>query len=172
MFFRSSTRFSVTIRRLAKASAVWLYSAALAVSPRLAASLAIDRAWRVEPADPLQLLHGPVELQLGLLLVGDYAGRLLDEAPVLLLGLGHGLLELDLRVGALLPPAGKLGGQVLPSATYDFPHASHATTGKGEGLDRPGRRRPRGKPVGNGRLNGRRARWPPGASPWPRPAPR
>ena len=49
--------------------------------------------------DLLELLQGPVEPHLGLLLVGDDVGGLLPEPPVLVLRLGDGLLELDLRVG-------------------------------------------------------------------------
>ena len=134
MVFRSSTRFSVMISRLANASAVWLYSAALAVSPRRAASSAIDKGLAGRGVDLLQLLHRAVELQLGLFLVGDHAGRLLDEPPVLLLGLCHGLLELHLRVGVLLEPAGQLGHQVVPPAFYNFPHASHARAGEAIGV--------------------------------------
>ena len=79
-------------------------------------------------ADPFQFLHGAVELELGLLLVGYHAGGLLDQATVLLLRLCHSLFQLHLRVGGLLEAAGQLGGQVLPPATYDFPHARHDTS--------------------------------------------
>jgi hypothetical protein len=44
-----STSRSVAMSRLAKASAVWVYSAALAVSPLAAASSAMVTAWRAEP---------------------------------------------------------------------------------------------------------------------------
>ena len=87
-------------------------------------------------ADLLQLLHGTVELQLGLFLVGDHTGRLLYQSPVLLLGLCHGLLQLHLRVGVLLEPAGQLGHQVVPPAFYNFPHASYARASEGIGVRR------------------------------------
>ncbi|MGH9121126.1 MAG: hypothetical protein ACRDYC_04150, partial [Acidimicrobiales bacterium] len=39
------------------------------------------------------LVHGPIELDLGVLLVGHHACRLLDQLAVLLLRVGDGLLE-------------------------------------------------------------------------------
>ena len=117
--------------RLAKASAAWLYSAALAASPFLVASSAMStRLAGVEPLHLLQLLHGPVEAHLGLLLVGDDVGRLLLEPPVLLLGLHDGLLELDLRVGVLVELPGEQGGHVVAHAAEELDHRAPRGLGR------------------------------------------
>ena len=49
----------------------------------------------------LELAHRPVQLHLGLLLLGDDVGRVLLEPPVLVLRLGDGLLA----AGSSDPPS-------------------------------------------------------------------
>ena len=88
--------------------------------------------------DLLELLHGPVEAHLGLLLVGDDVGRLLPEAAVLVLRLGDRLLELDLRVGLRVEDRVDLRSEVLPPAPECLEHARRAYLDE---APQPGRRR-------------------------------
>jgi hypothetical protein len=72
----------------------------------------------------LQVAHAGVEAHLGLLLVGDDRGGLLDEQLVLLLGLGDRLFQLDLGVRLLIEAHVELGGQVLPEALDRLEHVA------------------------------------------------
>ena len=80
--------------------------AAFVASPAFWALVGHDQAWRALAVELLELVHLAVEPHLGLLLVGDDVGRLLLEPPVLVLGLGDRLLELDLGVGPLVERPG------------------------------------------------------------------
>src|SRR5262249_13271181 len=80
----------------------------------------------------LQILHGPIELQFVLLLVGDDVGRLFDQSAMLVLGVRDGLLQLDLRVRAGLELAVCFGREVPPPLSQ-YIHHSHGR------MLRPGR---------------------------------
>ncbi len=73
--------------------------------------------------DLLVLLHGAVESDLGLLLIGDHVRSLFLQAPVLLVCLGDGLLELDLGIGPLVETAGESRRRVLPPTLDELEHA-------------------------------------------------
>jgi hypothetical protein len=81
--------------------------------------------------DLLELLERARQAHLGLLLVGDDVRRLLLEPPMLVLGLGDGLFELDLRVGVLLEPTGQTCGRVGPPALEELDHGASLTNGHG-----------------------------------------
>ena len=100
--------------------------------------------------DLLQLLHRPVQPHLGLLLVGDDVGRLLLEAPVLVLRLHDRLLELDLRVGPLVERQVELGPDVLPPAPEGLEHGRDARLAGRRRRHRPVRARAATFPRGRG----------------------
>ena len=91
----------MAMRRLAKLSAVAVYWVALVGVAGLGGLVGHEQGLAGVAVDLLELAHGAVEPQLGLLLVGDDVGGLLLEPALLVLRLGDGLLELDLGVGAL-----------------------------------------------------------------------
>jgi hypothetical protein len=100
--FRLSTSFSTWISWLAIVSAAVVYCVDFVVSPAFSASGRHDQRLTGVGVELLELGHLGVQPKLALLLVGDDVGRLLLQSAVLVLGLGDRLLQLHLRIGALV----------------------------------------------------------------------
>ena len=122
---RSSTSRSRAISRLAKLSAVTVYCVALASSPALAASSAMSTAWR---ALALTFSSSPMA-RLSRISVCFWWAMTLAACSLRRrcwsCASRDGLLELDLRVGALVEVGRRLRREVRPPPSEHLEHALH-----------------------------------------------